>query len=550
MDHSDSSRDKSKTPEHALAGRLETECGLNPAQVRLALDIFADHLQSYHSDARAPGVIVHTAVSKQEPAGKPIKDCTVVPVKLTTVHDADLQVMKEEGPVELRKVRLARFCDEAHSQRGLLSHEDLHFLLCVDISTIGDYVAELRREGVCVPTRGAVKDIGPEPTHKRVIAQYLARGFSTSRIRAMTKHSEGAIGRYQQQFGLVLYLLKTFPDASDEERRQLADLSEKSYRTYVDVYEEASKEPSCQPHLERLRRRYELDPEGIAMKVPSGKAPQDFSARRLEQQTLETAVRQTIQEDLATTKRVAQTVAGDVMDLVESAYRLPDGLRPGEAVAFVDAHDPSWLSGQRVSDRKVIPVKVPLYTEEMQAIWRSDEPIGRRRASIAAHIATATQEQGGVMSIAKLAELLHVNDTTIGKDLRDLAVACHVEAPIKGVIEDAGPTLTHKDWIVDLDQCGLTGEQISWLTRHAPPSRDRYITTYRRAELLMRLEGRIPEPGHLGRVLNVRRPVAKQYIDLLHRYHGDGKPLPAFDSTLASQHAPLEPGPAPAEVSR
>jgi hypothetical protein len=88
-------------------------------------------------------------------------------------------------------------------------------------------------------------------------------------------------------------------------------------------------------------------------------------------------------------------------------------------------------------------------------------------------------------------------------------------------MEDAGPTLTHKSWIVDLDNHGLTGEEISWLTRHAPASRDRYIKTYRRAQALMELEGRIPDPNHLARVLHLRPHVAKQYVDLLRRNHPD-----------------------------
>ena len=40
----------------------------------------------------------------------------------------------------------------------------------------------------------------------------------------------------------------------------------------------------------------------------------------------------------------------------------------------------------------------------------------------------------------------------------------------------------------------------------------------------MRVEGRIPDPEHLARVLRLRTYVGKQYVDLLQRYHGDGKP--------------------------
>ena len=214
------------------------------------------------------------------------------------------------------------------------------------------------------------------------------------------------------------------------------------------------------------------------------------------------------------------------MQLIGDSFQLTDSLRPGEIIVFVDAHDGSLFSGQRPVDRQVLPIRLPLFNDETLDIWRNDETASRRRARIAVKLALAAQEQGAIMSVAKLAELMHVQPTTMGKDLRELAIACHIEAPTKGLIEDAGPTLTHKDWIIGLDHYGLTGEEISYFTRHAPHSRDRYIETYRRAETLMRLEGRIPDAGHLARLLRLRTHVAQQYVDLLGYYHGDSKHTP------------------------
>jgi len=321
----------------------------------------------------------------------------------------------------------------------------------------------------------------------------------------------------------VLYLLHHYSDASRDELRLLSGLSDKAFETYAEVVQQLAERPECQRHLERLRRRYELDPKGLAHKIPEGKRPQDLSRRRLEQQNLDTVLRQTLEEDLGTTSTVARAVASDLRQHIDNAFVLTDHTRPGEVAIFVDAHDPSVLSGEKTRDRKVIPVTVPLHTEQAHETWRSDEPAGRRRARIAVHVATAAQEQGGVMTVAGLAELLHTTPATMSKDLRELAVQLHVEAPTKGLIEDAGPTLTHKEWIVDLDDYGLTGEEISWLTRHAPASRDRYIETYRRAETLMQLEGRIPTVEHVARLLRLPRHVAQQYVDLLEKHHGGGE---------------------------
>jgi Mn-dependent DtxR family transcriptional regulator len=520
------SRIESKTPHHHVANRLETEAGLCPAQIRVALDIFASHFDQYYSELRYPGTVIDTAVSLREPAGKPLKYCAMVAVKLTLVHGFDAGLQAEHGSVVLRRMRALRMCTEAYAQGAALTCEDLSLLLGVDVSTVKDMIKHLRRDGFFVPTRGAVKDIGPQPSHKRVIAEMLGRGFSTTAIEAVTTHSESSIARYQQQFGLVLHLVHSYPDAPDDERRLVADLSPKAYEVYCDVARTLAKREECRPHLERLRRRYELDPEGVAYasvttKSRSGRDP----AARLKEHNLGNCIRQIVQEDLGTTTRVAEAVTDDLVAVIGDSFRLPEALRPGEAVAFVDAHDPTLFAGDKAADRGVIPVTMPLYTEEVQAIWRSDEPISRRRAHIATIIATSVWEQGGVMSVAGLAELLHTSASTMARDLRELAVEVHVAAPTKGLMEDAGPTLSHKSWIVGLDQHGLTGEEISWLTRHAPASRDRYIQTFRRAEALMRLDGRIPEARELAAVLCIRPQVAQQYVDLLHRHHGCGSPI-------------------------
>lgn len=518
MNHSPSSRNKSKSPERYLSYRLENEVGLSPAQAKAAIEIFLEHMTAYCSDYRKPGEIIHTAVSIDEPAGKPIKHCKMVPVRLPYFHEDDPEVMAE-GTVFLREARMLRMAQAAYEQKAPLSQADLALLLGVDVSTIGDLVRRLRADDIFVPTRGAVKDIGPEPSHKREIARMLGLGYTTSRIKAMTNHSENTIGRYQLQFALVLYLLAEYPQASHHERCTISGLSRAAYDVYVEIHKELSQREDCQPHLERLRRRYELDPgDRDALVPPSKRRP--ACAHRLAKQTLDTVIRQTLETVFGTTKRVAEVATGDLMDIINHSFQLPKELRPGEIVIFVDAYNPNFLSGEKAADRPVIPVTVPLNTQQILDIWRSGESAARCRALIAVIIASAAYEQGGIMAIDKLAEMLHTTPSTMSKNLRDLAIELHIEAPTKGLLEDAGPTLTHKEVIVGLDQQGLTANEISWLTRHAPCSRDRYIATFRRAEALMHLEDCIPSAEHLARVLDLRLHVAKQYVDLLVKHHG------------------------------
>ena len=223
----------------------------------------------------------------------------------------------------------------------------------------------------------------------------LGRGETTSQIRAVTKHSEHAIGRYQHDFSLVLYLLSRYPDAPDERRRYLSGLSRKLYDTYC-----AMSLASCVPTPP-------ASPTSSASAVASSSTPTGSPAHR----QLASATPPTPPNAFASTRcppRCASSFSlisapppGSPKPSPRTSwtsstrpFRVPESLRPGEVVFFADAHDPAYLSGEKVQDRPVIPVFAPLYTKQVQEIWRSDESAGRRRAQIATIIASAVWEQG------------------------------------------------------------------------------------------------------------------------------------------------------------
>ena len=93
----------------------------------------------------------YSCVSITKPPGKPIKDCQMVTVTLTILHDEDTTKDKDAS-IETRWRRLLRICDEAREQGGLLSHEDLSKLLMSDVRTIRRDIAELKTVGITVPT--------------------------------------------------------------------------------------------------------------------------------------------------------------------------------------------------------------------------------------------------------------------------------------------------------------------------------------------------------------------------------------------------------------
>ncbi len=165
-----------------------------------------EHARINYDESRPPGQILRTVVSAAEPAGKPIKHCQTLEVRLTVDHRLDAEIQRRHGTVALRRAKILRLCWEAYEQGGLLSYEDLASILGLDQSSIQRMVQALRPVVGLVPTRGAMHDMGRAPSHKEPIGRLLCRGYSYTEITAMTGHSEGSIDRYALDLGRVIAL--------------------------------------------------------------------------------------------------------------------------------------------------------------------------------------------------------------------------------------------------------------------------------------------------------------------------------------------------------
>jgi DeoR/GlpR family transcriptional regulator of sugar metabolism len=66
-------------------------------------------------------------------------------------------------------------------QGGLLTVEDLAYLTWPSPTTVRRDLAECRANGVAVPTRGQIRDIGPGVSHKAQVVQLYLWGLQFSK---------------------------------------------------------------------------------------------------------------------------------------------------------------------------------------------------------------------------------------------------------------------------------------------------------------------------------------------------------------------------------
>jgi len=225
---------EAKSPEEAIIEQISKDFNLAPFMARTQFEQMRRYFEHYLGLKRDVGQMTFLAISGDTPPGRPIAESTRVPINLT-VDSADDLVALRDSVATLRRGKIQRLTQEAQEQGALLTQEDLARLLCTSRSTVKRDIAHLRAEGVNVPTRGQVKDIGKGVSHKgRIVGDWLA-GYTFSEIEQRRRHSVHSIERYCSDFQRVVRL--HVHGLSVAEIRISTSMSERLIEEYLTLYE-------------------------------------------------------------------------------------------------------------------------------------------------------------------------------------------------------------------------------------------------------------------------------------------------------------------------
>jgi hypothetical protein len=255
--------------------RAEVSQGLNcsPFEAECVLQVVKEVFFPFLDDSGAkapPGKITLVALAADEPAGKALADCRKVAVCLT-VHrgDTDDELLIRQGPTAFRRARIADLCDEALSQDGVLTREDLAYrIFFVSPRTISRDLKWLRAQGTTVALRSTRHDIGPMLTHRTQIVQLALTGKTTVEICNILRHSPEAVANYLATFvrcaqlheqklevGQIAFLLRRGPSL---------------VRQYLALLEECRADKNQTYHLEKLLSLGSASRREREKKAPAG----------------------------------------------------------------------------------------------------------------------------------------------------------------------------------------------------------------------------------------------------------------------------------------
>lgn len=198
-----SSQIRQDDPAAHILAVLQEEHNFSPAKARAYLRMLERHVEK-GNQARPAGSIVYYAVSDREPPGKPLAECTLVPVQLSYVHQEDGDLINPDSTSKLKWQRILRYTTEAKSQGAYLSQPDLAYLLGVHPSVIQKQMREHAK--VVVPTRGNLADMGPGISHMTRIVELYMQGYTETQIKHRTGHSYESIEAYLKNFSTYVGL--------------------------------------------------------------------------------------------------------------------------------------------------------------------------------------------------------------------------------------------------------------------------------------------------------------------------------------------------------
>jgi len=257
LDQTLSNRLTAKTVRHSIITNISKDFNLTPLLAEAYFNQIKEYFLHHAEVDLSLGQLHYLAVHENEPAGKPIALCKKVSVKLS-LHkpEEDLAVYKKSGLRGLRHHKLLRITNDAIDQGGVLSYEDLAFILTSSVVTIKRDMSAMRRQGVVLPSRGWRHEMGRGQTHKTQILDLYLSGHQFSQIEQRTRHSESAIKRYIQDFAKVVLLYKN--GFSIDQIRISIGFSHRLIGEYLKLYKQHAKSSHLKRILQSSKKKVRL----------------------------------------------------------------------------------------------------------------------------------------------------------------------------------------------------------------------------------------------------------------------------------------------------
>jgi DNA-binding NarL/FixJ family response regulator len=240
--------------------------------------------------------------------------------------------------------------------------------------------------------------------------------------------------------------------------------------------------------------------------------PQEEMLDRLASKTLDDQFRQIVREGLNCSAFEAEAV----LDAVHEVYGPYMGACPQEplpgrlTLVALDSDEPPGKPVARCAKRTVV-VTVHKGAQDDLRIQQAGMEVWRRERL--AEVCQEALSQGALLTREDLAyRVFFVSPRTISRDLAALRRERPERwVPLRSMVQDIGPMLTHRELIVRYALDGRTVTQICQATHHSPAAVANYLSTFTRCAQLSR-QG--VHPAQIAFLLRRGRSLVERYLAL------------------------------------
>jgi hypothetical protein len=211
---------------------------------------------------RNEGETIFLAISSEEGPRTRLSEGKILAVCLEYFTPSDLEIggprCKHKNRLcDLKSARIVRYARQARDQGALLSLPDIAMLMGIGVDTVRKLIKAKGNDGVLVPTRGLMKDIGRGVSHKCKIIELYLQMYTETEIVDRSGHSYESIEAYVKEFARVLLLAESGLNAVMI--RQVTGRSMTLVNAYLDLYRKYDGNPDYVFRLEHIKKSFAID---------------------------------------------------------------------------------------------------------------------------------------------------------------------------------------------------------------------------------------------------------------------------------------------------
>lgn len=240
---------------------------------------------------------------------------------------------------------------------------------------------------------------------------------------------------------------------------------------------------------------------------------------RLECKTLDAQFKTTIREGLNCSPFEAEAVLQVVQEVYGAALgNCESGTLPGQiTLVAVDAEEPA---GKPVAECEKRTIRLTVHRGATDDRCLQKQKAAAFRRSRILDLCQEALSQGALLTREDLAyRIFFVSPRTISRDLEALRKTNpKTPIPLRSMVHDIGPVLSHRAQIVRLALEGKTTTQICRIMRHSPAAVANYVSTFTRCAQLAKEN---MQAGQIAFLLRRGPGLIERYLALLAECRAD-----------------------------